>query len=80
MNGRPETYEINTNPMLDRLGFAHPFPERIAALELARDRYLEAVAALDTGSGGGRIKIPVTGPRAMVARGRGAAPAYLWTP
>jgi hypothetical protein len=80
VDGRPETYEINTNPMIDRLGWTHPFPDRIAAVELARARYLEAVKALDTTNAGARVKIPVTGPRAMVRRGRGAAPAYLWTP
>lgn len=48
VNGRPQIYEINTNP---RVGFSllkHPFPQRIKSHEIFKENYRAAVKALET--------------------------------
>jgi len=48
--GRPQVYEINTNPMIKQIG-DHPFPIRAEAGRLAFQKLVEAFEAIDTPSG-----------------------------
>jgi hypothetical protein len=56
VDGREQVYEINTNPMVARLG-AHPVPLRLEADALFFERLLDAVAAIDSPSTGPRVAI-----------------------
>lgn len=51
VDGRPQVYEINSNPMLDRIS-EHPFPVRIKTDALFFERLQEALAQLDTAADG----------------------------
>ena len=48
VGGRPQIYEINTNPNMPGTEAPHPDPTRQATQEYARRRLFDAVAALDT--------------------------------
>jgi hypothetical protein len=50
VDGRPEVYEINTNPMIKRVG-EHPFPVRMEAGRLAFEKLIEAFEAIDMPAG-----------------------------
>lgn len=50
VGGRPEVYEINTNPMIGTVDH-HPFPIRVEAARIAFERLLEAFEAIDTPAG-----------------------------
>lgn len=56
VDGRPQFYEINTNPSLSRIT-EHPDPLRPKADALFFDRLREALVAIDTPSGGPRIPL-----------------------
>jgi hypothetical protein len=56
VDGRPQFYEINTNPTLSRI-LEHPNPIRPRADALFFDRLFDALAAIDTPSGGARIEL-----------------------
>ncbi len=56
VGGRPQIYEINTNPHIGALA-AHPSAVRQATLEYNRSRFLAALAALDAPAQGDRVSI-----------------------
>jgi hypothetical protein len=51
VGGRPQVYEINTNPMIGAVK-DHPFPSRLESARLCAGRYEDAMAAIDTPSDG----------------------------
>jgi hypothetical protein len=51
VDGRPQVYEINTNPTLGRVR-AHPFPARLESDRLSFTKLVDAFAAIDTPRGG----------------------------
>jgi len=55
VDGRPQVYEINTNPMLDPVG-QHPFAIRIRADALFFDRLIDAFCEIDS-EGAGPVAI-----------------------
>ncbi|HET6619217.1 MAG TPA: hypothetical protein VFG64_04710 [Dongiaceae bacterium] len=59
VGGRPQVYEINTNPTIVVMR-KHPFPIRIAASRLFEDKLAAALAAIDTPAGGMPIKVKGT--------------------
>ncbi|MEQ8966854.1 MAG: hypothetical protein RID91_13580 [Azospirillaceae bacterium] len=77
-DGRPEIYEINTNPMIAP-STRHPFPDRLEAFRLSHEAFLAAIAALDPGVGG---RVRVERPAWLAGQRRLARllPGYLWTP
>lgn len=79
VNGRPETYEINSNPAICQTP-EHPFPIRVEAAKLCHDRLLGAVAALDTPKGGQPISITPHPSTATHQRRWRLAPGYQWMP
>lgn len=78
VDGRPEIYEINTNPTVSR-SKAHPSPSRRLAVQHSQQRYDAALQALDTGARG---EVAVSGLRSRTAipKRYRLAPGYLWTP
>jgi hypothetical protein len=80
VGGRPEIYEINTNPMIDRPKRRHPFATRDEAVRFCREAYFSAVTALDTTEAGGPIKIKR--PDLLTSRRwrERILPGYGWTP
>ena len=56
VDGRPQVYEINTNPTLGRVT-AHPFPARVESDSLSFTGLVDAFAAIDTPRGGPDIAI-----------------------
>lgn len=80
VGGRPEIYEINTNPSMEGFGdFDHPFEDRRKAIEFSERAYIDALTALDTPTGDVvGIKRPQTfTPRSRLRR---LLPGYQWTP
>jgi hypothetical protein len=59
VDGRPQVYEINTNPTIAMIR-KHPFPVRIAASRLFEEKFTAALAAIDTPAGGPPIKMKGT--------------------
>lgn len=57
--GRPQVYEINTNPTVGIIK-AHPFPIRLAADQLFRAKFGAALAAIDTPDSATRTRIKST--------------------
>lgn len=53
---QPQVYEINTNPMYDRVD-EHPFAIRVRASQLFDQRYEQALQAIDTPEGGKPVEI-----------------------
>src|SRR5690606_9516313 len=51
VDGRPQVYEINSNPMLERIA-EHPFPVRLRTDAVSFERLGEALAAIGTASAG----------------------------
>ncbi len=45
--GRPQIYEINTNPEV-KFGGTHPFPQRVESGQLSKTNYFAALKAIDT--------------------------------
>lgn len=80
VGGRPEIYEINTNPCMDGFGnFEHPFEDRRTASEFSENEYIEALTEID-GSKGPSVKImrpEAFAPRSKLNR---LLPGYQWTP
>jgi hypothetical protein len=56
VDGRPQAYEVNTNPTLGR-SVDHPNPDRAVALRISRDRILGALGALATRPSGRRVYV-----------------------
>ncbi len=56
VGGRPQVYEINSNPTLAMMR-KHPFPIRIAASHLYEERFAAALAAIDTPATDETIKV-----------------------
>lgn len=50
--GRPQFYEINTNPVIGQGGLGHPVPVRDESVAHATGAYLEALRAVDTTESG----------------------------
>lgn len=59
VGGRPQVYEINTNPTLAMVR-KHPFPIRIAAGRLFEERFVAALATIDTPPTDETIKVKGT--------------------
>jgi hypothetical protein len=59
VDGRPQVYEINTNPTIAVIR-KHPFPIRIATSRLFEEKFATALAAIDTPAGGPPIKMKGT--------------------
>lgn len=59
VGGKPQVYEINTNPTFAAIR-KHPFPIRIAASRLFADRLVVALAAIDTPASRSPIKVKGT--------------------
>lgn len=76
--GRPEIYEINTNPMM-HAPHAITSPIRAEAVRYAHDAYCAALLELDS-AGGARIRVPL--PEAMneCRRRDRLLPGYQWMP
>lgn len=51
VNGRPQIYEINTNPEVKFGSSAHPFRQRVQSTELTKQLYFDALQAIDTPGG-----------------------------
>ncbi len=62
VGGRPQIYEINTNPMLG-LTARRPFPSREKAHRLAESQLLSALAGLDSESPSVRLESPALATR-----------------
>jgi hypothetical protein len=56
VGGRPQIYEINTNPTIGTLR-EHPFPIRLAADALFQRKFAAALVAIDTPANGERVPI-----------------------
>lgn len=75
VDGRPQVYEINTNPMLDPLD-EHPFPIRLETDALFFDLLTDAFCGIDSEGGGAPVALDdeaLTGQRKrdrFVLRGR----------
>jgi D-alanine-D-alanine ligase-like ATP-grasp enzyme len=54
--GRPQVYEINTNPTI-RVIHEHPFPVRLAASRYCAERLAEALMTIDTPQGGPPVNV-----------------------
>ena len=79
VNGRPEFYEINTNPMITIGPSRVRNDARGESVQFARDALLDAVACLDSGPVSGNIEVPV---HPALARGRRRRlwPGFSWLP
>jgi hypothetical protein len=55
--GRPEIYEINTNPKFEAPMAEHPFAVRLESQALVVRAYHEAMAAIDDIGGGRKVKL-----------------------
>lgn len=79
VDGRPEIYEINTNPMMHAAG-SHPFADRAEALQISAEALHAGLQDLDTVSGGPKIRIAP--PPLLSKKGRRYSlfPGYLWLP
>ncbi|PHY13529.1 hypothetical protein CSW58_05095 [Caulobacter sp. B11] len=79
VDGRPEIYEINTNPTIGRRDTPHPFAARREAQALSSDLYFKAVKALDAPAPGVlfRAQRPALLNTPEMA---GGVPPYEWTP
>jgi hypothetical protein len=51
VGGRPQVYEINTNPAI-KVAKSHPFPIRLEAARLCAERIDQALATIDTAAAG----------------------------
>jgi len=56
VDGRPQVYEINTNPTIGIIE-EHPFPIRLAADRLFQTKFAAALAAIDTPDSGVRVRL-----------------------
>ena len=79
VDGRPEIYEINTNPMM-HAAVSHPFADRAEALRICREALPAGFQDLDTGSGGPEIKIAPADHLSRKGRKHRLFPGYLWLP
>ena len=79
VRGRPEIYEINTNPMIERSG-AFRFPARAQAAQLSQMAYDKAMLALDTPQRGRRVRISRPEIWRKARRRKRLAPGYGWMP
>jgi hypothetical protein len=61
VGGRPQVYEINTNPSFGRLR-EHPYPIRLASFRLVLERLQDALAEIDGPASGAPIPLPDTRP------------------
>lgn len=57
VGGKPEIYEINTNPMVKGPSPSHPVPIRLDSERLVERRHAEAMQAIDTPVGGKPIRL-----------------------
>ncbi len=80
VNGRPEFYEINTNPKIHSDKIEHPFPDRVEAARLSNQLYMEAMAALDKEDSGGWIKHELPETYKMKRWTHRLIPGYQWSP
>lgn len=79
VDGRPEIYEINTNPMTHALS-PHSFEDRATAMKLTAAAVDEAFGTIDTPSSGERIRIPRPASMTVQHRRFRLFPGYQWLP
>lgn len=79
VNGRPEIYEINSNPSISGPS-EHPFPVRVRSMALAKALYLGALESLDEAPSGSHV--PIRRPKLLLEQKRWlrVLPGYQWTP
>lgn len=78
VNGKPEFYEINTNPSI-KFHKEHPFKDRVKAFELTQKQYTEAILSIDMSNSSKKIKIIPPKTFRISPRGwRNLFPGYLW--
>ncbi len=79
VGGKPEVYEINTNPMVEPSS-RHPFEDRVTAFKLSDTAYFEGLGAIDTPSS--KTKLKVSLPPLLAKRRRRVRfwPGYQWMP
>jgi hypothetical protein len=58
VRGRPQIYEINTNPEV-KFGGNHPFEQRVQSSRIANANYLAALKAIDTTAPGDLLPIDI---------------------
>ena len=80
VGGRPQVYEINTNPSLLPPATTHPFPIRVKSGEEVYRQRREAYLAMDTVAGGPPVEIPVPPELAAQRRRHRLAPGHQWMP
>lgn len=56
VDGRPQVYEINTNPTIGTVR-EHPFPVRLAADKLFQSKFAAALAGIDTPASSDRVPV-----------------------
>jgi len=79
VKGRPEYYEINTNPDVHP-SFEHEFRVRVEAAKLSHERQIEAIGALDATPAGDPVAITPHPATADHRRRWRMAPGYQWMP
>ena len=80
VDGKPQVYEINTNPSLVRAASKHPFPIRVQAGELVYKQRHQAYLAMDTVADGPPVEIPTPPELAKQRRRYRLAPGHQWMP
>lgn len=78
VSGKPEFYEINTNPMMHPPR-PHPFPDRVEATHLSKAAYVEAMCALDSAPGRA-IDVPLPAAMKVCRKRDRLMPGYQWMP
>lgn len=79
VDGRPEFYEINTNPAIPVGPPRVPTNARAESVQIARAALLDALARLDSASAGGGVAIP-SYPAPLRRIRRRLWPGYSWLP
>lgn len=80
VGGRPQVYEINTNPSMIPTSTDHPFPIRVKAAEHVERQRREAYLALDTVAAGPPVDVPAPPELATRKRRYRLAPGHQWMP
>ena len=80
VDGRPEIYEINTNPVIGDAEISHPFADRSQAQALSSALYYEALEALNTSEGGPEVALRRPELLNVFTRRGADMPPYDWVP
>lgn len=79
VDGRPEFYEINTNPTMSA-PIPHPVPARVEAMKESHRQYVDALRAIDTSPSGGSTPLRFTAELLHHTRKLRLVPGYQWIP